>query len=393
MSAVCTLPSGKPRRAWRTLPELLLVVALCAAVPIAGAAGCRAPKADEWTADGGQDSGDPVAARFRSALPTAALLAVVVPGYDPRTGGAGTDSATDAGAPGEAGDGDLPPEGGPEPPGANWKPGPSPGKPASFLRAGWEASYHLWQAARPLVEVVSELSAGPGKAVSDTIRQWGPLTPKGARDSFSLIVTRVGDGAYQWRLEHGKARTPVMGGSILRDASGAGRGKGSLAINYSMTGGDPWAGGRAGNLQVSFDTNAEHHYLDYALADYTAPDGATFPGEKYLLRSRGRFGTLDFVTARDTEDQHPNPERLVVRLRWQENEAGRADVLASQGDLRHPARTEGSMITECWAVGLAQVYFRSDLATFPTVSGSRSLCVYPTRSCPALLATGEVCTD
>ena len=258
-----------------------------------------------------------------------------------------------------------------------------PGSVAPELAHCREAVHDLNQALRsfmqPIVALVRDTT--PDTSVAH-VKVWGPVT-RGATE-FRFVMRRGQLRHFGWLLEArpagtSEAFTNVAAGSIIVGYT-ARRGIGSVGIDLDALGAlDPTVVAR-GSLLASFAHGPNGSTLAYRLRGFTT-DPAQNPGIDALIQgvhlkagvNHARLAYYGNVTGTASD----LPELVLARARHLRNIGGRADLLATGGDI-----VEGKVwvISECWNAGLKSAYRIVSECPIDGVNGN---------ACTAVSTTGD----
>ncbi len=140
---------------------------------------------------------------------------------------------------------------------------------------------------------------------------------------------------------------------------------------------DPIAHKAIGQVAVAYDL-ADGRSLEVRFTDVQGPGDPMTNSSLYrYTEAPDLSGSLDFISNLDVHaDDNPDLDRREltrVRTRWDATGAGRADVLASHGDLPPGTRVD---VTECWNDGFLRVYASFAREAGEHTEGDAGDCVY-----------------
>lgn len=209
-------------------------------------------------------------------------------------------------------------------------------------------------AVRDLLQpVVALVNLGPTQSASTaTLKVYGPVDR--GNGTYRLMVKKIDVGRFGWRVEVKPQGAPdtdygiVMGGRVFKDAV-ANRARGGMGVDL-----DAWvlkdsARTGAGKLFVGYGHGDLGRTLVYTLRGFTpdaasvAPVTAAFVGHRLLPSMKTR---VRMASTYNLNDSPTAAEELVrARIRFIPGVGGRADVLATGGDVPAGSVYIGSA---CW---------------------------------------------
>lgn len=208
---------------------------------------------------------------------------------------------------------------------------------------------------RDIITRIATLANGDIKTLDKgQVATYGPTDLDGA--NYRLQVKKLGDKRFAWKLEaraqgstDDKGWTLVGAGKLNRGAA-AHRGRGQLAINLDKLKSVVPSTPGQGKLMTSFaHTAGDDKALSYRLVNFTAnaanhePVTGFFVGYRLLpsrftaVRVLGKYNLSASATAAK--------ENVFARIRFAPGKGGRADILASGGDIANKHVYLGSA---CW---------------------------------------------
>jgi len=223
-----------------------------------------------------------------------------------------------------------------------------------------EAVADLNQALRNFLQpIVALVRNTPPTTTEGNVKTWGPVT-RGATE-FRFVMRRgVLRSHYGWLLQARAAgstadfTTVAAGGITLGFA--ARRGVGTVGIDLDELGTlDPTVVAR-GLLLAGFAHGPNGSALTYRLKDFT-PDPSKKEPIAALVQGvhlKAGFNRLRLAYYGDVAGTATDAKELVLaRVRHERGEGGRADAIATGGDI---ASGKAWVLSECWSAGLQSVY-------------------------------------
>ena len=249
---------------------------------------------------------------------------------------------------------------------------------------------HVNGLVRDITNVLEDVTDAPATETDGaTYAVWGPWTDALSPATYRVRVDLAQDGSYAYTVEGWpKAQDASAAVTVLegRHAPGAASG-GAGSWTYDLTaahGLDPIAQPSLGAIAIAY-TLADARLLEVTFTDVTGPDQplATSALYRYTDAADGS-GTFDYTSNLDIHaEQDPTLDRrelLQVRSRWLATGPGRADVLATHGDLPADASVD---LTECWDAGFAQSYVQYAFPGGAVTDGDAAACPYADRQLPS----------
>jgi hypothetical protein len=221
-----------------------------------------------------------------------------------------------------------------------------------------------------LAALASGVAHRPSSVSGDTA-VYGPYTPYLSAITWKLTVTRTAFNSFSYILEGQDKTSPssawvqVISGSHTvtvdeNDNAIKGFGQGVFLIEWDKAKQLPGRGADTGTCEVHYgkvDPRSQA-FVDVSLNNIGA-DGKPFNAEYRFTLDNNQAGTFQFaldINLQPFNSTMQAPERMSIQSRWQSTGAGRADVVARDGDLLSPIT--GS---ECWdAAFLSRYYTRTD---------------------------------
>lgn len=233
------------------------------------------------------------------------------------------------------------------------------------------------------------VSQPPTETDGETYAVWGPYGEPLAPAVWRVRVDRVGAGRFEYVVE-GWPRDADAGAAVTvlrgthEEGDGPRRGRGSWT--YDLTAGhglDPVAHEATGAVAVQYDVGAARS-LEVRFDQVQGPGDPMANSALYrYTESADGAGTFDFISNLDIHaDDQPELDRrelLRVRSRWLPAGPGRADVIATHGDLPGDERVDA---IECWDEGFLRTYVQFAYGGLVQEEGDAAACPYADRQEP-----------
>jgi hypothetical protein len=267
---------------------------------------------------------------------------------------------------------------------------------APELARGRGAVHDLNQALRRFMEpIVALVRYTDPTSTQGDVRTWGPVTR--GETEFVFVLRHGAERHYGWVL---RARPAGTAGDYTTVAAGGisvgyapRRGRGTIGLDLDALGSvDPTVLAR-GVLLAGFSHVQHGSSIGYRLQNFT-PDPAKIEAVDALAQSVRIDGSYHRVRlafyGNLPESASDAPELLLARLRHRQGVGGRADVLATGGDVPDG---HAFLVNECWDHALASGYrlvrdcptdaLDSDACTVVLTRGDESACsAFPTPELP-----------
>jgi hypothetical protein len=234
--------------------------------------------------------------------------------------------------------------------------------------------------------VVHTIVKFPATTVDGDVYTWGPWSETLEPAEYRLVVSDLGDGTYDWRLD-GRSKTEVGAGFLTVISGNAepsdpvGHGRGSFLIDFE-----------AAEAVNPIDNDAEQGTAEFTYdlgqvgerVASVAIHGEGFAGAEQPAsfdygygKNADGSGDFRFVVIADLDDVGGAAERAEILSRWLPNGAGRGDAMLSSGDLGDLSVSA----SECWDPTFRRVYY-SDSAEFAPTEGDAAACVFAEAALP-----------
>jgi hypothetical protein len=221
------------------------------------------------------------------------------------------------------------------------------GEPSQFFTATYYESRKINGFGKRVLRTIDRITDHAPSAMTDSSALWGPFSDSGEPNEYRLGVSRRDSPAlhYVWKLQgkHKSASSDdyvsLAGGAF--QPTGAERGRGWFAVNFeAIRSINPTEGSRGQIAYAYVVADAGVHVR----AAHRAPSGERAGYAFGADREGNRFVLFAIPESIDLGPQGTDAkEAVLIRTRWNAL-GGRADVLASRGDL-------GSNIlhaSQCW---------------------------------------------
>jgi len=246
---------------------------------------------------------------------------------------------------------------------------------------------HLVRSVTNLVEDIVELP--PTETDGETWAVWGPHTGGLSPATWRVRVDKVEDGSFAYVVQgwpRGGDEAQAVDVLSGTHAPGDGPGRGSGTWTYDLTAGhelDELAHDSIGEISVAYDLG-DARALEVRYVDVQGPRDALASSALYRYTEAADLsGTFDFISNMDIHaDDDPRLDRrelLQVRSRWLAIGPGRADVIATHGDL--PIGTQVDL-EECWDDAFVRTYVRWGYGESEHIDGDAARCPYADRQAP-----------
>jgi len=243
---------------------------------------------------------------------------------------------------------------------------------------------------RDITNVLEDVTAlAPTTTDGATYAIWGPWTDALSPATYRVRVDLALDGSYAY-LVQGWPKTATEADAVTllsgRHVPGAAAPHGAGAWTYHLTVAhalDPLAQRHTGDIAIAY-TLADARALEVTFTDLQGPDVplATSALYRYTDAADGS-GTFDYTSNLDIHADHDatldRRELLQVRSRWLPDGPGRADVLATHGDL--PAGVQVDL-TECWDAAFQRTFVTWAFPGADVTDGDPAACPFADRQLP-----------
>ncbi|MCA9545034.1 MAG: hypothetical protein KC613_11610 [Myxococcales bacterium] len=262
---------------------------------------------------------------------------------------------------------------------------------ATFYAFTWGTTSHVNGFVRNITNVIEDVvELPPTDTDGRSYAVWGPWTEPLSPATWRVRVDRVADGfdytvqAWPREADEGAAVDVLTGHHSPRP--GARRGEGQWRYDLSAARSvDPIAHDALGVIEVAYDLG-DTRQLEVTFDEVQGRFSAQATSTLYrYTEAADRAGTFDFISNLNIDEDDPAKDRrelLQVRARWLPTGPGRADVLATHGDL--PAGLQADVV-ECWGEAFTRTFISYDIAAFHADDGDAAACPYAERELPTFV--------
>jgi hypothetical protein len=197
---------------------------------------------------------------------------------------------------------------------------------------------------------------------------WGPYTEPLWRHSWRMTMTHEGGGVFAYVVE-GKPKTAPDSEFV--------------AVITGKHTAERWPAG-AGDFTIDWDA-VKKIDKDSLITDKTAVTYSRNAKKDVVIKIHfgpsavyafdqvtGGDGSFSFTVDNDFDHKTAAQEKLLVKSRWHNVGAGRADVQVTGGDV-----SATTTFTECWDAAFLRTYYTDTSNIFPT-EGSSGACTFTT---------------
>ncbi len=215
------------------------------------------------------------------------------------------------------------------------------GEPADFYLNTYYESRKINGFGHFVVTLVETITAYPATTLTENSATWGPFSEDREPNEFQLHVERQDSDTlhYTWALE-GRPKSSNdwtgMAGGAFEPSSVPDQGRGWFVVDFeAIRTLDPTEDG-AGQIAYAFDKNADGLNVQVLFQAVDAQGNHAQAAYVFGERTTGE-GFVMFALPADIHENDeismPAAEDLVIRTQWTASGAGRADVVATNGDL------------------------------------------------------------
>ena len=202
---------------------------------------------------------------------------------------------------------------------------------------------------RAVVKLVEGIASFPPTEIKGDTAVWGPHSDNNDPNEWMMTVERIKEGQqYHWRIEgkHKADNEFLTLASGTFEPEGKDLGRGWFELDFNMIGQlDPTEDTKGLvayafekteaklNVRVRFngvDLNGAPVEAGYAFGETTQGEGFIIFAAPADIHEKGKLGSAD--------------ENVLIRTRWTQSGAGRADVVATDGDLDASV----AQASQCW---------------------------------------------
>lgn len=197
---------------------------------------------------------------------------------------------------------------------------------------------------------------------------WGPYSENGLDSQLWVHREAVG---YTWAIEVRATGSEdwlaLVAGESVPD--GAGGSDGAFAFDLDVAGQVDPASLGAGQVAVAYVVSDAEVSAEVAFDGVSGTDVDDLSGATQYSHAADGSGAMDLAVWADMTG-NTTPELLILRSRWQSDEAGRGDAWVTEGDLGELVYTG----TECWDVSSNLTFFEDNAAL--ETGGDAASCVF-----------------
>jgi hypothetical protein len=231
----------------------------------------------------------------------------------------------------------------------------------------------------------------PATTIDGNVYTWGPHSNALDPAEWRLTVTENADGTYDWafdgrsKLEADAEFLTVISGHAVPGLEPH-RGSGSFLIDFDASEQvNPLENDGRGTAEIAYDLenrDGTQATLSIQIDTVEEIDGGERPVTLQYAYGENADGSgdLQFQLHGDLDDDGSQVEDALIRSRWLTDGAGRADVMASGGDLG----SETVTASECWDSTFRRTYYSDSNEWLPT-EGDPNDCAFADQDLPSSL--------
>jgi hypothetical protein len=254
------------------------------------------------------------------------------------------------------------------------------GEPSDYAHLTHELISELNTGIENVLRLVDTITSFPATWTGrDDRALWGPWEDDGLQGQLWVHGTQA-DG-YTWAIEVRPADgtdawTPILAG-VVDAGSDAETSSGHFAIDFTAVD-DLGAGdGETGALTTLYTLRPDGAEATVALGEFSEDGSIPADAAVHYDHTRGGGGFMDLALEVDASDPaNGSLETAIVRSRWTDTGAGRADAYLTGGDLGPLTYTE----TDCWDEAQTTVYLMNNFEL--SNEGDPALCAFADASFP-----------
>ncbi len=240
---------------------------------------------------------------------------------------------------------------------------------------------------RNITNIIEDVVEQPPSETGEGYALWGPHTDALSPATWQVRVDVVSEGNYHyvvqgWPKESDSTlAATILEGTHVEGEPNTGGWRFDLSAAHAL---DPIAHDSLGVVSVAYSMGAARG-LEVTFEEVQGPRQpmATSSFYRYTEAVDGS-GTFDFISNMDIhQDDDPNLNRrelLQVRSRWLPEGPGRADLIATHGDIPEGLRVD---LIECWNSAFMRSYIAMTYADFAEEDGEVADCPYAERETPS----------
>lgn len=270
------------------------------------------------------------------------------------------------------------------------------GEPAEFYSHTYYESRRLNGFGAFVVGLVETITDYPATTVDADRATWGPFSEDREPNEFRLTVERKDAPSlhYAWALE-GRPKSVAdwtgLAGGHFAPTEVEDQGRGWFVVDFDAVHSlDPSEDGR-GRMAYAFDKDGAGVTVQALFQGVDAAGAPVHAAYAFGQKTSGE-GWVLFAFPADIHDGDPAlaaPENLLIRAQWSASGAGRADVIATEGDTGE----EAVYAAQCWDdtfVSTFEVYAQGE--TNVAAAGDPDSCRLP-EAMPDALPEADALTD
>ncbi len=229
------------------------------------------------------------------------------------------------------------------------------GEPADLYTNTYYTARDINVLGKFVVDLVETIASYPATTLDETSATWGPFSEEREPNEFKLTIRKDADVAtrYEWAIE-GRHKSEKEFITLARGAFEPDEdpdfGRGWFVLDFEAIRSLDPSENEAGRVAYAFEKNAEGVSVRVHFAATTDAGERLEAGYAYGEDKSGA-GFILFSTPIDVHEG-PALEDVIIRTRWTPSGAGRADVIASGGDIGDDV-FEGS---QCWGDDFVSSY-------------------------------------
>lgn len=214
------------------------------------------------------------------------------------------------------------------------------GEPAEYYLNTYYESRKINGFGRFVVELVETITAYPATTLTESSATWGPFSEAREPNEFQLLVERQDSPSlhYTWALM-GRAKSATdwtgLAGGAFEPHAVPEQGRGWFVVDFeAISTLDPTEDGR-GQIAYAFEKNDEGLAVRVLFQGFDDNNQVAHAAYVFGERPSGE-GFVMFAFPADINDDDPTKpaaEDLLIRTQWNAAGAGRADIVATHGDL------------------------------------------------------------
>lgn len=265
------------------------------------------------------------------------------------------------------------------------------GEQADFYKTTREVTVMVNGATASVLTLVKRVTDYPPSSVEMDSAVWGPYTDPLSPNTWRLTVSRLAKGQFHYALE-GKAKTAddtgyvtvLSGDHDLADPTAHRRlnvpdyGSGSFVLDWNAAQTLPQHDDNVGTAAFTYSrlsaTSGVTINVTFTQVKDDKNPGVLIDAGYAYTATPTLGGTFDFKVTKDFITTTAALETMSIRSRWQQNGAGRSDVMLSGGDLA--TAITPATANECWDSNFLSVYMTNSYGDATKMWGAETSCVF-----------------